>query len=227
MYHCGAPLRPAAPERQDRQLQPLQIRVEEAIRPGHNRKTAGARAIAAATDLPKPGTVSRRGSRPPLGHLQPGRNRLRNAGGTAAFHREARRRFRRKTAQFETAFTARSQSGCEHRDRSRDIPRLGKRPDGQAAARVGIQKRFAQRAEPKLGSGEWRIEDRKRVSVRERRLDERLVSLIRLRYNERGRRRQEIDCEENSSGLIVHMDSPDEFVTIATGYASLPECRRG
>src|SRR5262249_40370701 len=157
----------------------------------------------------KPGTVSRRGGRPSLGHLQPGRNRLRNAGGTAAFHREARRRFRRKTAQFGTPFTARAPSGCKHRGRSRDIPRLGKRPDGQAAARVGIQKRSAQRAEPKLGSGEWGIEDRNRVSVRERRLDERLVSFIRLRYNEREKRRQEIDCEEKWSGLIGHMDSPN------------------
>src|SRR5215831_7441275 len=85
LVHRDAPLRPAAPERQDRQLQPLQIRVEEAIRPGHDRKTAGARTIAAATDLPKPGTIPRRGGRPSLGHLQPGRNRLRNAGGTAAF----------------------------------------------------------------------------------------------------------------------------------------------
>src|SRR5262249_11005009 len=39
-----------------------------------------------------------------------------------------------------------------------------------------------------VGSGEWGIEDRNIVSVRERRLDERLVSFIRLRYNERGRR---------------------------------------
>jgi hypothetical protein len=35
-----------------------------------------------------------------------------------------------------------------------------------------------------MGNGEWGIEDRNRVSVRERRLDERLVSFIRLRYNE-------------------------------------------
>jgi hypothetical protein len=35
-----------------------------------------------------------------------------------------------------------------------------------------------------MENGEWGIEDRNRVSARERRLDERLVSFIRLRYNE-------------------------------------------
>src|SRR5262245_11563394 len=155
MPHRDALLRPATSERQDRQLQPLQIRLAEAIHAGHNREAAGTRTIAAAPDLPEPGTVSRRGSRPSLGHLQPGRNRLRNAGGTAAFRREARRRFRREAAQFKTSLTANDQSGSEHRDRSRDFARPGKGPDRQTAARVGIQKRFAQRAELELESGEW------------------------------------------------------------------------
>jgi len=50
--------------------------------------------------------------------------------------------------------------------------------------------------------------------MRERPYDERLVSFIRLRYNERGRQLQR-DREENSSGLIVHSASPFEKIGAA------------